>query len=99
MSGLFKDFKPSWSNKGVRDKKNIYTSNTSIKQIEDWLTEQLVKDMPEKERTYKSALNYFKIDKLTLSEHGLQVSDTERLYRSLYVTTFTFFQTLSALIN
>lgn len=69
-----------------------------MKQIEEWLSDQLSKEDSNK-NSLKSALLEYEIDRLTLAKLSIDSSDIDRLYRSIYVTTFSFYQTISEIIH
>jgi hypothetical protein len=86
---------PSWSQKGLsHPQQKRYTNPCNIKQIEDWIQLQL-----KSEGQTKSPMLMYEIDRLSLSKVGLTPIETDRLYRSLYVTTFSFFQQLQEIIS
>lgn len=62
------------------------------KQIENWLNQALEKYVTKDSR--KTALMHMRIDRLSLSKVGISGDQTDQLYRSIYVTSVSFFQNL-----
>ena len=67
----------------------------TAKQIEEWFNEvvepyvKLIDPDP-----LKTPLMKLKIDRLTLGKLGINTKQIERMYRSIYVSSVGFFQTL-----
>lgn len=72
----------------------------TAKQIEDWFNEvvepyvKLIDPDP-----LKTPLMKLKIDRLTLGNLGINTKQVERMYRSIYVSSVGFFQTLGDVLK
>ena len=72
----------------------------TAKQIEDWFNEavepyvKLIDPDP-----LKTPLMKLRIDRITLGKLGIITEQIERLYRSIYVSSVSFFQTLADVLK